>query len=103
MPTRLSPELDRDVATEKKPKRPSMFVVLVHNDDVTPRWFVVEILRLHFQKDEREATRIMLLAHTHGVGAVGKFTHEIAESKADVAMRFAREHGFPLGFSVQEE
>ena len=91
------------IATERKYKRPSMYVVLVHNDDVTPRSFVVDLLKRHFNKDEAEATRIMLVAHIYGLGAVSKYPREIAEAKADACVRNARDKGYPLAFSVQEE
>lgn len=88
---------------QDKVKRPAMFVVFVHNDPVTPRGFVVEVLRRYFQKDETQATKIMLVAHTQGMGAVATYTNEIAEMKSSVANTYSREQGFPLHFSVQEE
>ena len=93
----------RRTRAAEKTKRPSMYVVLIHNDDFTPRGFVVEALKRFFQKTEDEATRIMSLAHNYGLGAVSKYPHEIAEAKAEQAMRHARDSGYPLNFSVQEE
>lgn len=80
-----------------------MYVVIVHNDDFTPRHFVVELLRGVFGKTEAEATRIMLLAHNYGVGFVAKYPYEIAEAKVDQCLRKATERGYPLMFSTQEE
>ncbi len=80
-----------------------MFVVFVHNDPVTPRGFVVEVLTRYFQKNAEQATQIMMTAHTQGMGAVGVYTLEIAETRSSIANQYAREQGFPLHFSVQEE
>lgn len=88
--------------TKEKVKRPSMYVVIVHNDPITPRAFVVHVLKKHFNKNEEEATRIMLLAHNYGIGAISTYTFEIAESKAEAANTLARLEGYPLTFSVQE-
>lgn len=89
--------------TSGKTKRPLMYVVFVHNDPYTPRQFVVDVLKRYFQKDETQATKIMLTAHTKGMGAVAVYTHEIAEMRASQANSFARSQGHPLNFSVQEE
>ncbi len=91
--------------TKSKPKvaKPSFYVVVVHNDPVTPRGFVVEVLRKYFDKGEPEAKRIMLLAHNYGIGVVAKYTREIAETKAKQVNEFARDSGFPLYFSTEEE
>ncbi len=92
--------LDRD---EKKTKRPGMFVVYVHNDPITPRAFVVGILRRFFSKTEEQAVTVMMAAHTMGMSVAGTYTSEVAETKANVANSYSRAEGFPLTFSVQEE
>ena len=84
-------------------KKPSFYVVVVHNDPITPRWFVVEILKRFFDKTEPEATRIMMLAHNYGVGVVAKLPKELAESKAKKVNEVVRESGYPLIFSTEEE
>lgn len=91
--------------TKSKPKiaKPSFYVIVVHNDPVTPRGFVIEVLRRFFDKPEVEAKRIMLLAHNYGVGVVGKFTREIAETKSKQVNQFCRDSGFPLYFTIEEE
>lgn len=96
----------RERITERahqKIKRPSMYVVVVHNDPITPRAFVVQVLKKYFHKQETEATRIMLLAHNFGVGVVAKYSHEIAEIKAKQVNEYARLSGYPLHFSIEEE
>lgn len=77
-------------------KRPSMYRVLLLNDDYTPMEFVVVVLRKYFNKDADEATRIMLHVHHHGVGECGVFTYEVAETKVTQVMDFARKHQHPL-------
>ena len=84
-------------------KRPSFYVVVLHNDDFTPRGFVVEVLRKFFGKDETQAIRIMMLAHNHGIGVVAQFSLEIAESKVAQVNDHARNEGYPLHFSVEEQ
>ena len=65
-----------------KIKRPSLYKVIMLNDDYTPMEFVVEMLQTYFSKSSEEATRIMLHIHQRGVGICGLYTYEIAESKA---------------------
>jgi ATP-dependent Clp protease adaptor protein ClpS len=77
-------------------KRPSMYRVLLLNDDYTPMEFVVVVLRKYFNKGPDDATRIMLHVHHHGVGECGVFTYEVAETKVTQVMDFARKHQHPL-------
>jgi ATP-dependent Clp protease adaptor protein ClpS len=82
--------------TQTKTKRPSMYRVLLLNDDYTPMEFVVEVLRKYFQKGRADAERIMLHVHHHGVGECGVFTYEVAETKVTQVMDYARKHQHPL-------
>ncbi len=82
--------------TKTATKKPSMYRVLVLNDDYTPMEFVVTVLRKYFNKDAEEATRIMLHVHHHGVGECGVFTYEVAETKVTQVMDYARKHQHPL-------
>ena len=86
------------VITKVKPKtkRPSLYRVLILNDDYTPMEFVVQVLEKFFQKDADAATQIMLHVHHHGIGECGIFTYEIAETKVTQVMDFARKHQHPL-------
>ena len=86
------------VITKTKPqtKRPSMYRVLLLNDDYTPMEFVVLVLERFFNKDRETATRIMLHVHHHGIGECGIFTYEVAETKVTQVMDFARKHQHPL-------
>ncbi|MDY8109717.1 ATP-dependent Clp protease adapter ClpS [Fulvimarina sp. 2208YS6-2-32] len=86
------------VITRSKPKlqKPSLYRVLLLNDDYTPMEFVIHVLERFFQKDREAATQIMLLVHRHGVGECGVFTYEVAETKVTQVMDFARQHQHPL-------
>jgi ATP-dependent Clp protease adaptor protein ClpS len=86
------------VITKVKPrtKRPSLYRVLILNDDYTPMEFVVHVLERFFNKDAEAATKIMLHVHHHGIGECGIFTYEIAETKVTQVMDFARKHQHPL-------
>lgn len=88
---------------KEKLKRPSMYVVVLHDDPFTPRAFVVIALRKFFSKSQDDATRIMLLAHNFGVGAVATYTFEVAETKVAGANQYATDEGYPLTFSIQNE
>ncbi len=82
--------------TQKKLKKPSLYRVLLLNDDYTPMEFVIHVLERFFQKDREAATRIMLHVHNHGVGECGVFTYEVAETKVTQVMDFARQNQHPL-------
>ncbi|MEY3553166.1 MAG: ATP-dependent Clp protease adapter protein ClpS [Pseudomonadota bacterium] len=82
--------------TKTQTKKPSMYRVLLLNDDYTPMEFVITVLRKYFNKGPDEANRIMLHVHHHGVGECGVFTYEVAETKVTHVMDFARKHQHPL-------
>ena len=77
-------------------QKPSMYNVLLLNDDYTPMDFVIEVLRRFFNMNTDQATDIMLIVHTEGKANCGTFSAEIAETKVDQVIRFAREHQHPL-------
>lgn len=89
------------VARKVKLERPRPWKILMHNDDYTTMEFVVEILQKHFQKTRPEAQTIMLEIHTRGVGVCGIYTYEVAESKKEKAMKYAREAGHPLKCTIE--
>jgi ATP-dependent Clp protease adaptor protein ClpS len=82
--------------TRTQTRKPSMYRVLLLNDDYTPMEFVVSVLRKYFNKGPEEATRIMLHVHQHGVGECGVFTYEVAETRVTQVMDYARKHQHPL-------
>jgi len=88
--------------TRTKPKKPSQFKVLMLNDDYTPMEFVVMVLKRFFGMDLEQATRVMLHVHQRGVGVCGIFPYEIAETKVNQVMDFAREHQHPLQCTLEK-
>jgi ATP-dependent Clp protease adaptor protein ClpS len=82
--------------TRTRTKKPSLYRVLILNDDYTPMEFVVHVLERFFQKDREAATRIMLHVHNHGVGECGVYTFEVAETKVSQVMDFAKQNQHPL-------
>src|SRR5215213_11009891 len=81
--------------TRAKTKKPSLYKVLILNDDYTPMEFVVHVLERFFSKPREEAVQIMLSVHRHGIGECGVFTYEVAETKVTQVMDFARKHQHP--------
>ncbi len=88
--------------TRAKPKKPSMFKVLMLNDDYTPMEFVVMVLKRFFQMDMEQATRVMLHVHQRGVGVCGIFPYEIAETKVNQVMDCAAENNHPLRCTLEK-
>jgi ATP-dependent Clp protease adaptor protein ClpS len=91
------------VKAKPKTKKPSMYKVLMLNDDYTPMEVVVHILERFFHKSRDEATRIMLHVHRRGVGVCGVYTYEVAETKVTQVMDFARRHQHPLQCTMEKE
>lgn len=83
---------------EQKPKlrRPSLYKVVMLNDDYTPMDFVVETLELFFSMSREKATKIMILVHTQGKAVCGVYTRDIAETKAAQVNQYAEENEHPL-------
>ena len=89
--------------TRPKTKRPSLYKVLLLNDDYTPMEFVVHVLERFFHKNRDEATRIMWHVHQKGVGVCGVFTYEVAETKVAQVMDLARQNQHPLQCRMEKE
>lgn len=82
--------------TKSRVQKPSLYRVLLLNDDYTPMDFVIHVLERFFQKSREDAMRIMMHVHNHGVGECGIYTYEVAETKVTQVMDFARQHQHPL-------
>ncbi len=89
--------------TRVKTKKPSMYRVLILNDDYTPMEFVVFVLEQFFNKSREQATRIMLHVHQKGVGVCGVYTFEVAETKVAQVMDLARRNEHPLQCTMEKE
>lgn len=88
--------------TRAKPKKPSQYKVLLLNDDYTPMEFVVIVLKRFFRMDMEEATRVMLHVHQKGVGVCGVFPYEVAETKVNQVMDFAKQNQHPLQCTLEK-
>ena len=93
------------VKPDQKPKEklqaPTLYVVVLHNDSMTPRGFVVLALKQCFQKVEAEARELMQIAHENGSAVIATFTREIAEMRAAKANDFSAKHGYVLLFTAE--
>jgi len=100
-----NPDEDSGLVLKTRPKtqKPSMYKVLLLNDDYTPMEFVVHVLESIFQKNRQEATDVMLHVHRRGVGVCGVYTHEVAETKVAQVMDFARANEQPLQCTMEKE
>ena len=88
-----------------KPKKqdPTLYKVVLLNDDYTTMEFVVQILEQVFLKTPAEAFRVMMHVHTQGKGLCGLYPHDIAETKIETVHEMAQEHGFPLRADMEPE
>lgn len=84
-------------------KKPSMYKVLMLNDDYTPMEFVVHVLERFFAKNRDEATEIMLQVHQRGIGVCGVYTYEVAETKVTQVMDLARQNQHPLQCTIEKD
>jgi ATP-dependent Clp protease adaptor protein ClpS len=100
-------ENDGDLALEQETRekidRPRLWKILLHNDNYTTMDFVVRVLISVFHKSENEAIRIMLDVHNKGMGLVGVYTREIAETKIARVMELAQQAQFPLLCTMEPE
>ena len=88
--------------SQPKTKKPSMYNVLLLNDDYTPMEFVIMVLEKVFNKKQEEATQIMLHVHKNGIGVCGTFTYEVAESKCKSVMDMAKKNEHPLQSAMEK-
>ena len=89
--------------TRAKTQRPSLYKVLLLNDDYTPMEFVILVLERFFGKSAEDATRIMLHVHHKGVGVCGVYTFEVAETKVAQVVDYARQNQHPLQCTMEKE
>ena len=101
----IKPDLNESTFSEIKDEitDPPMYNVYIHNDDYTTKVFVVDILMAVFNKSMDEATQIMWHVHKNGIGQIGVYTYEIAETKINQATTIAREQGYPLKMTMEPE
>jgi ATP-dependent Clp protease adaptor protein ClpS len=104
MPKR-GPREERELATLEKTKvdQPRLYEVVLHNDDYTTQIFVVYVLMTFFHHDADTANTIMLNVHNKGTGVAGVYPRDLAETKANQVVTFARKHEMPLECSVRRQ
>jgi ATP-dependent Clp protease adaptor protein ClpS len=101
--TKDNPEIGVLTRTRPKTKKPSLYKVLMLNDDYTPMEFVVHVLEQVFSKSQEDAYTIMMHVHQKGVGVCGVYTYEVAETKVTQVMDLAQKNGHPLKCTMEKE
>ena len=91
------------VKNKPKTERPSLYKVILLNDDYTPRDFVVTVLQAVFRMTRDQAYRVMMTAHQRGACVVAVFTKDVAETKATQGTEAGRSMGYPLLFTTEPE
>jgi ATP-dependent Clp protease adaptor protein ClpS len=99
------PVIEKELVSDadEKVQEPPLYKVLLYNDDYTTKEFVVGLLMAVFNKSMGDATQLMLNVHKSGVGVCGVFSYEVAETKVNTSIALARENGFPLKLSMEED
>ncbi len=98
-----TPDIELVVEIRQKLKKPSLYKVIMLNDDYTPMEFVIHVLQMYFRKSQDEATKIMLHVHQRGIGICGIYTREVAETKVKQVMAVARKSQHPLRLQLEKE
>ncbi len=101
--TYTSPDGDVGTLTKPKVKRPSMYKVILLNDDFTPMDFVIHVLQIYFNKSREESTKIMLEIHNTGISICGIYPKEVAENKVLQVMTFCEKNEQPLQCTLEKE
>jgi ATP-dependent Clp protease adaptor protein ClpS len=86
----------------EKVKPPPMYQVVMYNDDFTPMEFVVEVLQVFFSLPTERATQVMLKVHTEGRGVCGVYPKDVASTKVEQVVQYARQHQHPLQCAMEE-
>ncbi len=89
-------------ATRARTTPPPLYKVLLLNDDFTPMDFVVDVLQKFFGMDRERATRVMLQVHREGMGLCGVFPRDVAATKIEQVVSYARQHQHPLACVMEE-
>lgn len=87
---------------DERIKEPTLYNVVLLNDDYTPMQFVIDVLESLFQKSPSEAYRVMMQVHLNGRGIAGVYPWEVAETKVDALTTLAREAGHPLQATIED-
>ncbi|MCC5851209.1 MAG: ATP-dependent Clp protease adapter ClpS [Alkalimonas sp.] len=96
-----SQQEDTAELTRQQVVPPSMYRVILHNDDYTPMDFVIDVLIRFFNMQYEQASEVMLQVHHKGSATCGIFTAEIAETKVQQVSEYAKSHEHPLLCSME--
>jgi len=80
-----------------------LYRVIIHNDDVTPMDFVVNVLNNIFMLLPPDAVQVMYTAHYRGKAVVKILPKSEAEKRINKAHFAAGLEGYPLHFSMEAE
>ena len=89
-------------ASRTKLAPPPLYTVVLLNDDFTPMDFVVHVLQKFFSMDQEQATQIMLQVHMEGRGACGVYPHDVAATRVEQVVNYARENHHPLACIMEK-
>ena len=101
--TDSNPAQDSGLLEKPEVKEPSMYKVILLNDDFTPMDFVTHVLQKFFKKTPEEAQKIMLDVHQAGQGIAGVYSYEIAETKVFLTNNLAKQNKYPLKCTMEKE
>ncbi len=93
----------KQLHTNTRVKKPSLYKVIMHNDDFTPMDFVVEMLEKHFAKSHEAAMELMLTVHHGGKAAVGVYPYDVALTKQTRVVMEARSRKYPFTLSIEPD
>ena len=100
--TNINPSNKNETLTKEKLSKPSMYEVILINDDYTPMEFVVDVLVRYFSKTNEEANEIMIHVHQNGSGLCGIYPFDIAETKVMQVMNYSIKNGHPLQCKMEK-
>lgn len=103
MKLEVAPEIEIIEEQEEETELEPLFRVIIHNDDVTPMDFVVQVLKTIFYLSNPKAAEIMLTAHVYGTAYVQTLPKTEAEKRINKAHFAAGLEGYPLHFSMEPE
>ena len=103
MSTKKDQETSQGSFAIEQDSTPSLYKVILHNDDYTTMEFVIEVLQKVFSKPLEEAEAIMWTIHKTGIGVCGVYTFEIAETKVMKVIQMAKEASHPLKCTMVSE
>jgi len=96
-------EVNIDEKIKNTVREPSMYNVIIINDDTTPMDFVIDVLEKIFKHSRESAENLTLTIHNDGSAVIGTYTYELAEQKATETVNLSRANGFPLQIKIDEE